>query len=335
VTANHGHPEHRLGSLRTGILVLVVCLAAGLLVSRLRQGDGVTVQYARPAMGTLVEITVRDAGRGGAEAAARAVQAALTEVARVDSLFSWRLPPPAATPPAVQAQERRELLALGLQVMRLSGGAFDARVGPLVALWGFDGREPRLPPAGALTLAVSRLASLGMPTGVVELENDPDMLHFGAWAKGYAVDRAVAVLGEHGVRAALVDAGGDVRGFGHDWRVGVQHPRLPGALLAILQPGDLAVATSGDYEQYFEADGQRFHHLLDPRSGEPARACQSVTVLAENCALADALATAVFVLGPREGLDLIESLPGVECLIIDAEGAWHESAGLGVHVLER
>jgi FAD:protein FMN transferase len=330
-----GHTEARLGSLRTGLLVLVVCLAAGFAISRLRQGAGdpEPVHFGRPAMGTLVEVTVAGA-RTAAErtAAADAIQDALREVARVDSLFSWLLPPPESTPPAARAREHHDLLAVAFEVMHLSGGAFDARVAPLVSLWGFDGSEPRLPPPGALTLAVSRLAGLGLPVDVSELESESDLLHFGAWAKGYAVDRAVAVLRRHGVNAALVNAGGDVRGFGHPWRVGVQHPRLPGAVLAVIEPGDLAVATSGDYEQYFEQDGERYHHLLDPRVGEPARECRSVTVLAADCTLADALATAVFVLGPHEGLELVERQPGVECLIVDAQGEWLESTGLGAYL---
>ena len=314
-------------------MVLVACLAGGLLVSRLRQdrGEPSVLQYARPAMGTLVEITVldpRDPSR--AQAAALAIQAALAEVARVDSLFSRHLPRPLQTPPPEQARELRELLAVGFTVLRLSEGAFDPRIAGLVALWGFETDTPRLPPPGALTLAVTRLADLGLPGSVVELESRPDLLHFGAWAKGYAVDRALAVLKERGVEAALVNAGGEVRGYGRDWRVGVQHPRLPGALAAALRPGMLGVATSGDYEQFFEEGGERYHHLLDPRTGEPARGCQSVTVLAATCALADALATAVFVMGPDAGLDLVERLENVECLIIATDGARHDSSGLSM-----
>jgi FAD:protein FMN transferase len=335
VSGGKDHVEPRVGSLRNGLLILVACLAAGFAVGRLRHcgGEPAPLHLARPAMGTLVEVTVpgtRDAA--AASAALEAIQAALAEVARVDSLFSWRLPPPVQTPPGERAAERRELLAIGLRVLQLSDGAFDPRIGPLVALWGFDGQEPRLPPPGALTLAVARLADLARPARVSDLESAPEMLHFGAWAKGYAVDRALAVLRARGIEAALVNAGGEVRGYGRPWRVGVQHPRLPGAMLAALVPGDLAVATSGDYEQFFEVDGERYHHLLDPRSGEPARGCRSVTVLAADCALADALATAMFVMGPADGLDLVEQLRGVECLIIDADGRRHDSSGLAAHL---
>jgi len=338
VSGAHRHPENRLNSLRDGLLVLVVCLAAGFAVTRaLRQQEQAPepVRLTRPAMGTLVDVILpgaqEPASRGQAAAAAHA---ALAEVARVDSLFSWRLPPPRQTPAAARARERAEVLAVALEVQRLSGGAFETRIMPLVRLWGFDGDAPAVPDPQALAATVAELAALPDPVDAVELESRPGALHFGAWAKGYAVDRACAVLKAHGQAAALVNAGGEIRGFGRDWSVGIRHPRLPGAILARLRPGELAVATSGDYEQFFERDGVRYHHLLDPRDGRPARGCRSVTVLARTCARADALATAVFVLGPREGMDLVERLPGVECLIVDADGERHHSSGLDRYLVD-
>jgi len=337
VTNGEGHVDNRLGSLRAGLLVLVVCLAAGFAASRLHLfgAEPAPLSYTRPAMGTLVEITVPGARSAGArEASAQAVQAAFAEVARVDSLFSWRLPPPVQLAPAARTAERLAVLDLGLAALRESGGAFDPRVRPLVDLWGFDGDAPRIPAPTSLAAEVERLRGLGTPADAAELESRPELLHFGAWAKGYAVDRAVAVLRERRQSAALVNAGGEVRGYGRRWTVGIQHPRLPGALMARLRPGERAVATSGDYQQFFEQDGVRYHHLLDPHDGQPARRCQSVTVLAESCARADALATAVFVLGPERGLALVERLPGVECLIVDAAGERHDSPGLAAYLIE-
>ena len=335
MTSDGKHTDSNIGSLRTGLLLLVACLIAGLLTSRLLRRDHELqpLTIARPAMGTVVEITIPETSDDAARAAAAlAAQAALAEVVRIDSLFSWLLPRPVQMTAEEQGRERRAVLELGLEVQRLSGGAFEARMMPLVALWGFDGGEPRVPDESALADVVAELGALGEPRDAAELESRPEILHFGAWAKGYGVDRALAVLQTRGQAAALVNAGGEVRGYGRDWRVGVQHPRLPGALVANLRPGTMAVATSGDYEQFFEQAGRRYHHLLDPRDGWPAEGCQSVTILARTCARADALATAVFVLGPQAGMDLVERLNQVECLIIDAAGERHDSSGLDAYL---
>ena len=335
MTTDGKHTDSNIGSLRTGLLVLVVCLVAGLMTSRLlrRDHEPQPLTIARPAMGTVVEITIPGTDDEVArETAALAAQAALAEVARIDSLFSWLLPRPAQMSADDVRDERCAVLEVGLEVQRLSGGAFDTRMMPLVALWGFDGDEPRVPEDAALADVVAELAALGAPRDAVELESRPEALHFGAWAKGYAVDRAVVVLQERGQVAGLVNAGGEVRGYGNDWRVGVQHPRMPGALVASIEPGTLAVATSGDYEQFFEQDGRRYHHVLDPRDGRPSGGCRSVTILARSCARADALATAVFVLGPQEGMDLVERLVDVEGLIIDAAGERHESSGMDAYL---
>ncbi len=337
--SGHPHADNRLGSLRDGLLVLIVCLAAGFAVTRaLRQQEQAPepVRITRPAMGTLVDLIVPllEDDPAARAAAATAAHAALAEVARVDSLFSWRLPPPRQMSSREREQERSDVLEMALEVQRLSGGAFETRIMPLVELWGFDGEAPAVPDPAAVAGLVAELAALPDPADAEELESRPDALHFGAWAKGHAVDRACAVLQAQGLPAALVNAGGEIRGFGRDWRVGIRHPRLPGGILARLVPGDLAVATSGDYEQFFEQDGVRYHHVLDPRDGRPARGCRSVTVLARTCARADALATAVFVLGPREGMDLIERLPGVECLLVDADGKLHQSSGLGRYLAD-
>ena len=153
----------------------------------------------------------------------------------------------------------------------------------------------------------------------------------GGVAKGYAVDRACGVLRRAGLEHFVVNSGGDLRAFGtHEgqlWRAAIRDPRGPGNV-AVLPLSNLALATSGDYERYAVIDGRRYCHIIDPRTGRPADGCRSVSVLAPTAALADALATAVFVLGPERGLALAEGWDGVECFIIDAEGGKHLSAGL-------
>jgi thiamine biosynthesis lipoprotein len=154
-------------------------------------------------------------------------------------------------------------------------------------------------------------------------------LDFGGIAKGFAIDRAVAALRAAGLRDFLVDAGGDVfvagsKG-GKPWRVGIQHPRDPGRLLRVMEPREGALLTSGDYQRGFEWQGSRFHHLLDTRTGSPFAACQSVTLWAPRATLIPS--AAVFLLGPKEGLALLASIPGAEGLIVDARGRVWESPG--------
>ena len=153
-------------------------------------------------------------------------------------------------------------------------------------------------------------------------------LDLGAIAKGWAVDRAMEKLMARGIRNAIIDAGGDLRIIGARpgkdfWRIGVQHPRDPGALLLTFDLKDTAIVTSGDYERFFMAEGVRYHHILDPSTGQPARGCQSVTVLAPTAAEADACATAAFVLGPSKGLAFLRARPGVRGVIVGADGELH------------
>jgi thiamine biosynthesis lipoprotein len=151
-------------------------------------------------------------------------------------------------------------------------------------------------------------------------------LDLGAIAKGYALDRAGEVLKKRGVENFLANAGGDLRVGGRKekeipWTIGIQHPRLPSDFIAKIQSKNAGIATSGDYEKYFLKDGERYHHILVPSSGLPARECQSVTILAPTAMDADALATTVFVLGPKKGFSLIEEMPNVHALIVDRRGS--------------
>ncbi|MDZ4159027.1 MAG: FAD:protein FMN transferase, partial [Anaerolineaceae bacterium] len=212
---------------------------------------------------------------------------------------------------------------------RLSDGAFDAALGALVNLWGFGGGSPALPlhPEIMDALALSGWERVQLLDGERVSRPAGVQLDFGGIGKGYAVDRAVEILRQYGVSQALVNAGGEIAVLGGGWRIGIQHPRLENALLGSLELKDMAVATSGDYQQFFELDGKRYHHILNPKTGYPATGIHGVTVIAPNCTDADALATAIFVLGPDPGLALVENLPGVEALIIDNSGKIYMSKG--------
>jgi len=135
-----------------------------------------------------------------------------------------------------------------------------------------------------------------------------------------------------GIRDACVNLSGDImvigKKKGEPWSVGITHPRKKGENIAVLPVSNAAVSTSGDYERYFEKDGKRYCHIIDPRTGYPADLCQSVTIVAPNLAFADGLATGVFVLGPKKGMELVEKLEGVQALIVAADGTLTISKGL-------
>ena len=297
-----------------------------------RRGEDTAIR-TQVALGTLVEVQVRGMERA---AAWKAMDAAFAEVRRLDTLFSTyterspvrRLNDAEDTLLSVP-DEVYALLRRCDSLQRLTGGAFDIAIEPLIQAWGFDGEQPSVPPAAALQSALQHSGWSGIRlSGDGTVAKRPGAgINFGAIAKGYAVDRAVEVLRKEGVDNALVNAGGEVRSTGGTWSIGIQHPRSPSELAAIIDLHGRAIATSGDYEQYFEVDGQRYHHILDPATGTPARGCRSVTVIADDVAAADALATAIFVMGPRKGMAFCKAHPGIEVYIIDEQGEEHHSPG--------
>ena len=223
-------------------------------------------------------------------------------------------------------QEVLAVLETALTVAAASGGAFDPTILALTDLWSFDtgGRLPTGPQVEQARGRVDFSRVIVSTDGRVVL---PEGIGFdlGGIAKGAVVDLTADYLLDRGYEDFLIDAGGDILVSGlkqgrTSWRIAIRHPRNSQAVLGVLDMGKrgerIAVVTSGDYERYFEQDGERYHHILDPRSGYPAKALVSVTILAPTCTLADALSTAVFVLGPEEGLKLLEKFPDAEGLLI-------------------
>lgn len=223
-----------------------------------------------------------------------------------------------------------------------SGGLFNPAIGKLVALWGFhqDERPPGPPPSAEAIEAVLA-GDPGMDKvlldGIRMRGTHPAVqLDFGAFAKGVAVDRVTEGLRELGVENAIVNAGGDLRAIGRPgdrpWRIGVRHPRGEGILAALELSGDESVFTSGDYERYFDHQGTRYHHILDPRTGYPARTAVSVTVIHSDAATADAAATALFVAGP-EGWHAHARAMGIRyVMLVDAEGIVHMNPAMAERI---
>jgi len=314
--------------------MLVAIMAPILGTSCGQSGKSKPYRETRVIMGTVVEITVLDLPE---ERARRAVGRALAEMERIDREMGWeerdggvgRVNAGAAGGPVAVSRELVQVLEAAVEVASASGGAFDPTIGPLARAWSFDGGGV-VPDDSLVEEARSRV---GYRNLILDKENstvgfmvDGMQLDLGGVAKGWAVDVAASVLVEAGARSAIVDAGGDLRliggkGEGVPWKIGVQDPRDPGALLLTLDLAGTAVATSGDYERFFERDGVRYHHVLDPATGRPAPGCRSVTVVAPTAQEADACATAAFVLGPERGLAFLRSRPGVRGLIVGADGA--------------
>jgi thiamine biosynthesis lipoprotein len=275
--------------------------------------------------------------------AERAADAAFAEIHRLENrLSTWipssdlsRVNAAAGVEPVVVGPEAFELVRRSLAIAELTGGAFSVTVGPAVQLWNvteggdvptpeaLDALRPLLDP-GQVRLDAAHLT--------IFLTRHGMRLDVGGIGKGYAADRAAEVMRKAGGRAGVVALSGDIKTFGRQdggpFRVGIQHPRRAGALLGTVELENEAISTAGDYERYFERDGVRYHHILDPGTLQPARACQSVTIIAEEGVMADGLDTGIFVMGPERGMALIERLPDVEGIIVAADGTVRVSSGL-------
>jgi len=251
-----------------------------------------------------------------------ALEQAFREIARVETLTSHfhkgSLLTEANLKKTIVSEELAELVLEALEVSELTDGAFDPTVYPLLDLWGFyDTLATSIPRDEVITKALQGINWQSVEVSADTVTVDGVMLDLSAIAKGYAVDKAAAILEGMGVNLALIDAGGDIRCMGQKkggWNIGIKHPRDEG-LLGIINLTEGSVATSGDYENYFEVQGIRFHHLMDPRTGKPAREALSATVIAPTTLQADAWATALFVMG-RDGIELLNEIAELEGLII-------------------
>jgi FAD:protein FMN transferase len=287
------------------------------------------------AMGTLVDVTIRGVPEVEAETAAREVEALFQALHHEwdpwgDGALGQVNRALAAGEPATPDPDLAALLAQAAALTSASGGRFDPAVGAVVRLWGFSSdelrREAPPPPEQIATLlrGTRPLPALLDPDGHRVTGPPGAQLDLGAFLKGVAVDRGVELLQARGIDRAIVNAGGDLRAIGRPddraWRVGVRDPRGPDVLAAIEIEEDEAVFTSGDYERYFDHEGQRYHHVLDPRTGYPARGVAAVTVLHPDARLADAAATALMVAGPEEWPAVARALGIEHALVVLEQG---------------
>jgi len=304
-------------------------------------------------MDTVVEIKVCHRNKVEAQ---KAIDSAMEEMKRVEQKMSRFLPDSEVSRLNNEASSEtvRESRATGgwipvddelfcllkesVRLSELTGGCFDVTVYPLMKMWKFAGENPRVPGEKEIKeeLELVGYKNMRVENGKVCFAKKGMGIDLGGIAKGYAVDAAVRVLKEKNIGSAMVNAGGDIyvlgRKGGKPWRIGIRHPRKEGDILGVVEVEDRAIVTSGDYERFFFSGGKRYHHIFDPKTGYPANGCQSVTIVAKETSFADALATGVFVLGPRQGMDLIESLEEVEGVIVDKEGEVSVSSGLASQI---
>lgn len=290
-------------------------------------------------MGTAIHVELWGEDRAAAESA---IDAVMDEMHRIDRLMSpykedselSRINREAAQAAVEVGQELFDLLARSLAFSELSGGAFDITYASAGHL--YDYRRHLRPTEAQLETARAAIGyrnlQLDRATRRVRFARDGMRIDLGGFAKGYAVDNGAAILAAHGVQHAVVAAGGDSRLLGdrcgRPWTIGVRDPRREGEVVAVLPLQDVAVSTSGDYERYFNDGDERCHHLIDPRTGKSPHAVHSVTVIAPDGLTSEALSKTVFVLGAEAGIRIIESLPEVDAVVVDAAGRLHTSAGL-------
>lgn len=294
-------------------------------------------------MGTVCEIKVFHDD----EAVVRkALDAAFDELARIEALTtSWRESSEVSRINAAAGVEAvkvsPEVLAIvkkAMWIAKLTDGAFDITVGVYKGLWKFDEDNDGSLPAKADVLARRKLVAyrdviVDEAASTVQLRRKGQRMNLEGLAKGFAVDAAVAALRARGVPNFIVHAGGDLYAGGNKggapWKVGIQDPRGPhGRVIYVLELEDRAFNTSGDYERFIIKDGVRYHHILDARTGFPARGTRGVTVLAKDAFTADTLDTALFAVGPKRAMEIVEAEPDVEAVIVDDRNRVYVSSGL-------
>ncbi len=290
-------------------------------------------------MGTLVEITVYESDE---ELAQKAINKSFNEISRLEKIMSSYLPNSelsklnalAGKEPMVSVSpDLLKVIKRGVYWGKLSNGAIDISIGPATKLWKFGSDFSTLPDSDQLLNATNFInyENIVIDGSSVSLKKTGMSLNLGAIGKGYAIDQAISVLKKMKIKSGLINAGGDLMAFGFKkikpWHIGIQHPRKPEQIIASLDVEDKAVATSGDYQRYFIKDKIRYHHILDPKNGWPANQTISATVIANTVMDADAVSTALFILGKNKGITLINSLKGFEGMIVSNLGSVTYSSG--------
>ena len=276
------------------------------------------------------------------------IQMAIDEISRIERIISsWDsnsqtslINRNAGVQPVVVDFELFDLIERSISISKLTGGAFDISYASMDTLWKFDDSLKIMPSEEVVKHSVAKVGFeniiLNTSSRTVFLKLKGMKIGFGAIGKGYAADRAKKILKDQGVCAGIINASGDMNTWGtqvdgSDWKVGIKNPLNKNKIFAMMPVSNGAVVTSGNYEKYVQLDGKRYSHIINPKTGYPSSGIVSASVFASKAELADALATSVFVMGVDVGLDFIEQLKGVECILVDDSGKIHTSKGIEIN----
>ena len=279
-------------------------------------------KQTRLMMGTYITVSVV----GPRKITSSAINSALDRIQEIDVKFNPRnhkspLYAFNQNNVAITDPEILNLIQVAQEVSKESNGAFDITVAPLVELWGFYSKSYRLPQDKEIKECLRKVGyqHLILNKGKLEKDNPDVQIDLGGIAKGYALSEAVKVLKTQGITFGLIDAGGDVYALGRKgkklWKIGIKDPRQEG-IFGYVEVEDSAVVGSGDYERFFKQNEKRYHHIFNPKTGYPTEGVISVTLIYSDPVLAQAWTKIPFVLGAKQGLELLEKIPGMEVLVI-------------------
>lgn len=273
------------------------------------------------------------------------IDLAIAEIKRIENIISsWnensetsKINQNAGIIPIKVSEELFDLINRSIQISKITEGAFDISYASMDKIWKFDGSITKVPSAEAIKKSVEKV---GYDNIILDYNNQTVFLKvkgmkigFGAIGKGYAADKAKKLLQNQGVKAGLINASGDLNCWGKQpdgvsWKVGITNPLNKNKIYSWFDIDNQAVVTSGNYEKFIQFNGKRYSHIINPKTGYPANGIVSATVFAQKAELADALATSIFVMGTSVGIDMINQLKGVDCIIIDDKNKIHASKGI-------
>ncbi len=329
------------------ILLLIIIIFTGFTLTNLFEQKFVTKQSY--LLNTLISI------KASGDNAEEAIDAAMGRITEIESTMSahikdtdvWNINHSRAGEEVYLSRDTWQVIKKGIFYSQLTNGYFDITVKPLMDLWGIGTENPRVPTQTELGQVLKNIdfnmITINEELGTITFKQENMGIDLGGIAKGYAADEVIRILKEYGVKSAYADLGGNIvilgkkkmgwkqyiisnvkgkkTSFYQDWRIGIQDPlEQRGSYMAVVELSDKAIVTSGPYERHFEKNSKIYHHILDPFTGYPVdNGVISATIIADESIDADALSTSIFILGEHKGIDLIESLPGIEAIIINED----------------